>query len=44
MILSAHPQANLLQSSTWAQIKDNWGNERLSFYKDGHLVAVRCPD
>ncbi|MGT2753359.1 aminoacyltransferase [Streptococcus ovis] len=35
-----HPQVNLLQSSKWAQIKDNWGNERIGFYKDGQLVAV----
>ena len=38
--VTAHPQANLLQSSAWAQIKDNWGNERLGFYKDGHLIAA----
>ncbi|RSJ89214.1 aminoacyltransferase [Streptococcus cristatus] len=38
--VTAHPQANLLQSAAWAQIKDNWGNERLGFYKDGHLVAA----
>ena len=38
--VTAHPQANLLQSSAWAQIKDNWANERLGFYKDDHLVAV----
>ena len=31
--VTAHPQANLLQSSAWAQIKDNWANERLGFYK-----------
>lgn len=30
-----HPQVNLLQSSSWAKIKDNWGNERLGFYKNG---------
>ncbi len=35
-----HPQVNLLQSSSWAKIKDNWGNERLGFYKNGELVAV----
>src|SRR3712207_1384391 len=35
-----HPQVNLLQSSKWAQIKDNWGNERIGFYKDGQLVGV----
>ena len=38
--VTAHPQANLLQSAAWAQIKDNWGNERLGCYKDGHLVAA----
>lgn len=38
--VTAHPQANLLQSSAWAQIKDNWANERLGFYKDDHLVAA----
>ncbi|MGQ7365996.1 aminoacyltransferase [Streptococcus suis] len=32
-------QTNLFQSSSWAKIKDNWGNERLGFYKDGQLVA-----
>ncbi len=32
-------QTNLLQSSNWAKIKDNWGNERLGFYKDDILVA-----
>lgn len=32
-------QTNLLQSSNWAKIKDNWGNERLCFYQDGKLVA-----
>ena len=35
-----HPQVNLLQSSSWAKIKDNWENERLGFYKNGELVAV----
>lgn len=33
-------QTNLLQSSNWAKIKDNWGNDRLGFYKDGKLLAV----
>lgn len=32
-------QTNLLQSSNWANIKDNWGNERIGFYQDGTLVA-----
>lgn len=34
-----HPQANLLQSSKWAKIKDNWDNQRLGFYRDKVLVA-----
>lgn len=38
--VSQHPQANLLQSSSWARIKDNWGNERIGFYQDGQLVAA----
>ena len=33
-------QANLLQSSSWADVKVGWQNERLGFYKDGKLVAV----
>lgn len=38
--IKQHPQVNLLQSSKWAQIKDNWGNERIGFYKEGQLCAV----
>ena len=34
------PQTNLLQSSDWAKIKDNWCNERLGVYQDHKLVAV----
>ena len=34
------PQTNVLQSSDWAKIKDNWGNERLGVYQDDKLVAV----
>ena len=34
------PQTNLLQSSSWAKIKDSWGNDHLGFYQDGNLVAV----
>ena len=34
------PQIYLLQSSDWAKIKDNWGNERLGIYQDQKLVAV----
>ncbi|TCD46701.1 aminoacyltransferase [Streptococcus sp. X16XC17] len=38
--VTSHPLNNLLQSSQWAQIKDSWGNERISFYKENQLVAV----
>ncbi|WP_369351068.1 aminoacyltransferase [Streptococcus hillyeri] len=37
-VKSSH-QANLLQSSNWAKIKDNWDNERIGFYRNGELVA-----
>ena len=37
--VKASNQTNLLQSSSWAHIKDNWGNERIGFYKDDVLVA-----
>ena len=33
-------QTNLLQSSSWAKIKDNWGHERVGFYQEDQLVAV----
>ena len=33
-------QTNLLQSSNWAKIKDNWENERIGFYKDVAFVTV----
>lgn len=36
----ASSQTNLLHSSKWAQVKSNWQNERLGFYKDDQLVAV----
>lgn len=32
-------QTNLLQSSNWAKIKDNWDRELIGFYKDGQLLA-----
>ena len=32
-------QTNLLQSSSWAKVKDEWGNERMGFYQDSKLVA-----
>lgn len=34
-----HEQVNLLQSSSWAKIKDNWRNERIGFYKDNQQIA-----
>lgn len=33
-------QTNLLQSSNWAKIKDNWGNERIGIYQNDQLMAV----
>ena len=38
--VKTRPPTNLLQSSDWAKIKDNWGNERLGVYQDHKLVAV----
>jgi len=35
----ASNQTNLLQSSNWEKVKDNWDNERIGFYKDDQLVA-----
>lgn len=32
-------QTNLLQSASWAKVKDNWDNERIGFYKNNQLVA-----
>ncbi|MFC5630732.1 MULTISPECIES: aminoacyltransferase [Streptococcus] len=37
--VKSNHQVNLLQSSNWAKIKDNWSNERIGFYQDGKLVA-----
>jgi len=34
-----HPLCNLLQSSAWAQVKDNWGSEIVGVYDNGTLVA-----
>ncbi len=38
--VSSHKQANLLQSSSWAKVKDNWGNARIGFYENEILKAV----
>lgn len=32
-------QTNLLQSASWAKVKDNWDNERIGFYRNDQLVA-----
>lgn len=37
--VKSSPQVNLLQSSNWAKIKDNWDNDRIGFYHDDSLVA-----
>ncbi|WP_086349415.1 aminoacyltransferase [Candidatus Enterococcus clewellii] len=34
-----HPLCNLLQSSSWAKVKDNWGSEIVGVYQEGKLVA-----
>lgn len=35
----ANPKCNLLQSSKWATIKDNWDHEIIGFYDNKTLVA-----
>lgn len=37
--IKASPLTNLLQSSDWAKIKDNWRHERIGFYKDNVLKS-----
>ncbi|MGT2887579.1 aminoacyltransferase [Streptococcus didelphis] len=37
--LLKHQQCNLLQSSKWASIKQNWDKDIIGFYEDGRLVA-----
>ncbi|MCI5774262.1 MAG: aminoacyltransferase [Erysipelotrichaceae bacterium] len=34
-----HPLSNLLQSSNWAKIKDNWDHDIVSVFKDDKIVA-----
>lgn len=34
-----HPLCNLLQSSSWADVKDNWGSEIVGVYEHGKLIA-----
>ena len=31
-----HPLCNLLQSSSWAKVKDNWGSEIVGVYERIH--------
>ncbi|WP_159591909.1 peptidoglycan bridge formation glycyltransferase FemA/FemB family protein [Streptococcus halichoeri] len=37
--VTGHAQINLLQSSRWAKVKDNWENERIGIYQAGVQVA-----
>lgn len=37
---SASPMASLLQSSSWAKVKDNWDHEYAAIYKDGRLAGT----
>ncbi|MHC5216989.1 aminoacyltransferase [Enterococcus sp. LJL128] len=37
--VQGHPLCNLLQSASWAKVKDNWGSEIVGVYKEGELVA-----
>lgn len=37
--VKAHPLCNLLQSSRWALVKDNWDHEIVGVKEDGRLVA-----
>lgn len=37
--VETNPLCNLLQSSSWAEVKDNWGSDIVGVYEDGRLVA-----
>lgn len=37
--VTQHEQVNLLQSSNWAKVKDQWENERIGIYKGNQQVA-----
>ncbi|MDR1521959.1 MAG: aminoacyltransferase [Streptococcaceae bacterium] len=37
--VKAHPLANLLQSSAWGKVKNNWESELIGVYDNEHLVA-----
>lgn len=37
--VKSHPLCNLLQSSSWAKVKDNWSHEIVGVYDDATLLA-----
>lgn len=37
--IKASNSTNLLQSSNWVKVKDNWRHERIGFYKDNDLKS-----
>ena len=37
--IKTHPLCNLLQSSDWAKVKDNWGHKIVGVYEDKELIA-----
>ena len=37
--VKAHPLSNLLQSSAWAKVKDNWEHEIVGVMEDDELIA-----
>ncbi|MEJ8737781.1 peptidoglycan bridge formation glycyltransferase FemA/FemB family protein [Erysipelotrichaceae bacterium HCN-30851] len=37
--VKGHPLCNLLQSSSWGSVKENWNNTIVGVYDDGKLVA-----
>jgi serine/alanine adding enzyme len=37
--VKTHPFANLLQSSAWGKVKNNWESELIGVYDNGHLIA-----
>ena len=36
-----HPLCNLLQSSSWAKVKDNWGSEIVGVYEKGYISCIK---
>lgn len=37
--VKTHPLCNLLQSSSWAKVKDNWKHEIVGVYEEDELIA-----